>query len=294
VSSGLDFGLSIAMFAHPGTGVAPSWSEVKAQANWAETAGFDTIWAFDEIGAWECLTLTGALAASTSTIKVGTWVLSTLQHNPAMLVAAAETLDEIAGGRFVLGVGAGHPGQADNFGFPTDRFVSRYAEALEILVPLLRGNEVTFDGQFHRASAAAVTARGPRPGRIPLMLGGLSPRTRVLAATHADIWSCYATTSSYPEAFVDVARQFERECERVGRDPATIEKSVSVIVDTGAGGPTDRLMGGTPITGSNDEIIDAVARFLTIGFTRVEFWWGAVPPSMDDIESLAPIIAALR
>jgi alkanesulfonate monooxygenase SsuD/methylene tetrahydromethanopterin reductase-like flavin-dependent oxidoreductase (luciferase family) len=57
-------------------------------------------------GWWDRLTMTGAIAASTSTVKVGTWVMSALQHNPGMVVRAAESLDEISGGRFVLGLGA--------------------------------------------------------------------------------------------------------------------------------------------------------------------------------------------
>jgi alkanesulfonate monooxygenase SsuD/methylene tetrahydromethanopterin reductase-like flavin-dependent oxidoreductase (luciferase family) len=161
-------------------------------------------------------------------------VMSALHHNPGMIASAAETLDEICGGRFVLGLGAGHAGGgAKEFGYPADRTVSRYAEALEIIVPLLRGDSVSFTGQFHRAQGAEVLPRGPRPGRIPLMLGGHAPRTMGLAARHADTWSAFATTSSLPETFRPMTAQLDQICEGIGRDPASIGRSVGVIVEPG-------------------------------------------------------------
>ena len=111
--------------------------------------------------------------------------------------------------------------------------MSRYAEALEIIVPLLRGESVTFTGQFHRAQGAEVMPRGPRPGRIPLMLGGHSPRTMGLAARYADTWSAYATVSSLPEGFRAMSTQLDLLCEGIGRDPGSIGRSVGVIVEPG-------------------------------------------------------------
>src|ERR1700694_4769970 len=151
------------MFERPVDGAKPTWAEIRAIAERADELGFDTVWTADEIvwripewpgprGWWECLTMTGAVAASTSTIQVGTWVMSALHHNPGMVASAAETLDEISGGRFVLGLGAGNlGGGAKGFGYPVDKTVSRYAEALEIIVPLLRGETVTFTGDYHHA-----------------------------------------------------------------------------------------------------------------------------------------------
>ena len=91
-------------------------------------------------GWWECVALTGAVAAATSRVKVGTWVVSSLHRgNPGITAKAVETLDEISGGRFVFGFGAGHAGrQADAFGLPEDHVIGRFEEALEIIVPLLR------------------------------------------------------------------------------------------------------------------------------------------------------------
>ena len=213
MGTGLGVGLVLLMHERPNDGAKPAWAHLVAMARRGEELGADAVWVPDEIvwrvpewpgprGWWDCLTMAGAIAASTSTVKVGTWVMSALQHNPGMVVRAAESLDEISGGRFVLGLGSGHGGGAEAFGYPGDKTVSRYLEALEIIVPLLRGEApVTFDGEFHHATGAEVRPRGPRPGRIPLMMGGHADRTMTAAARHADTWSGYATTSSLPDAF---------------------------------------------------------------------------------------------
>jgi alkanesulfonate monooxygenase SsuD/methylene tetrahydromethanopterin reductase-like flavin-dependent oxidoreductase (luciferase family) len=237
--------------------------------------------------------LTGAVAASSAHVQVGTWVISALQHNPGMVARAAETLDEISNGRFVLGLGSGHArGGAKEYGYPDGKIVSRYAEALEIIVPLLRGQSATFHGEFHHADGAEVLPRGPRPGKIPLMLGGHAPRTMTLAATHADIWSAYATTSSWPEAFAPMIEQLERICEGIGRDPATLGRSVGIDVEPGEPRMAETSERSGAIGGSVEQIAETLASFADIGVTRIEI----VPSSgtMDELEQLGAALAALR
>lgn len=284
-------------------GVEPTWADISAQVKRAEEVGFDTVWTVDEIlwrnpnwpsprGWWECLTMTGAVAAASSTVQVGTWVISALQRNPGMVARAAETLDEISNGRFVLGLGAGHlKGGAKDLGYPEDRTIARYVEALEIIVPLLRGQTVTFNGEFHHATDAQVRPRGPRPGKIPLMLGGHSPRTMTLAATHADIWSAYATTSSLPAAFTTMLEQLDRICEGIGRDPASLGRSVGVEVAPDAARGAEAHVPDGAITGSTDQITETLASFADIGVTRLEIV--PHPSSLDTLDRLAPVLAAL-
>jgi alkanesulfonate monooxygenase SsuD/methylene tetrahydromethanopterin reductase-like flavin-dependent oxidoreductase (luciferase family) len=223
---------------------------------------------------------------------VGTWVMSAVQHQPGMMVRAAEALDEISGGRFVLGLGAGHAGGATAFGSPTDKAVSRYLEALEIIVPLLRETDpVTFEGEIHRATDAMVRPRGPHPGRVPLMLGGHAPRTMTAAATHADTWSAFATSSSFPQAFGAMTAELDRICESIGRDPASIGRSVGVIVEPGPERTAEKTGFGVPITGSVEQITDAIAGFRDVGVTRVELHpW---PQTIDVLEQLAPVLENL-
>ncbi len=175
-------------------------------------------------------------------------------------------------------------------GFDTDKTVSRYLEAVEIIVPLLRGEEpVTFEGQFHRADGVIVRPRGPRVGRIPLMMGGHATRTMTAAARHADAWSAYATSSSLPEAFRDMTFKLDQICDEVGRDPSSIQRSVGVIVDAGDESTAEQLGFGIPITGSPSEISQTVADFADIGVTRVEIMpW---PPTLESVDRLAPLFA---
>jgi len=219
--------------------------------------------------------------------------MSAIQHAPGMVVRAAESLDEISGGRFVLGVGAGHSGGATAFGYPTDRPVARYLEALKILVPLLRGEPtLTFAGDFHHADNAEVRPKGPRPGRIPLMLGGHAAKTMAAAARYADTWSAYATTSSLPEAFAPLTGQLDRICESVDRDPASLGRSIGVFVEPDSTGLAEALGLGAPITGSVGQITDTIASFATVGVTRVEIH--PLPHTIKVLEQLAPVFAALR
>jgi alkanesulfonate monooxygenase SsuD/methylene tetrahydromethanopterin reductase-like flavin-dependent oxidoreductase (luciferase family) len=301
---GIPLGVVLPMMERPSDGVAARWPEIAAMARRAEELGADTVWLADEIlwrepewpgpvGWWDCLATAGAVAASTSSVNVGTWVMSAVQHQPGMVVRAAEALDEISGGRFVLGLGAGHAGGATAFGFATAKTVSRYLEALEIIVPLLRGQDaVTFEGHFHRAVDVVVRPRGPRPGRVPLMLGGHAPRTMTAAARHADTWSAFPTSSSFPEAFRAMTSELDRICEEIGRDPASIGRSVGVIVEPGAGRSAEETGLGTPISGSVQQITEAIAGFAEVGVTRVELHpW---PQTIDVLERLAPVFESLK
>ena len=146
--------------------------------------------------------MAGAVAAATSRIKVGTWVLSALHRNPGITAKAVETLDEISGGRFVFGLGSGHAGrQAHAFGLPEDHVIGRFEEAVEIIVPLLRDGRADFEGTFHAARDLEHRPVGPRPGRIPIMIGAEGPKMLRLAARHADIWSWYVEERSDLDEF---------------------------------------------------------------------------------------------
>ena len=184
--------------------VTPRWAELREIAVLAEDIGFDTIWVPDELlwrvdggaprGAWDGVSMAGALAATTSRVSVGTWVLSALHRNPGIIAKTAETLDEISGGRFIFGLGAGHewPGPAHAYGLPEDRIFARFEEALQVIVPLMRTGRADFEGRFHAAHDLAQQPVGPRPNAIPLLIGGNGPRGQRAAALHADTWSGYA------------------------------------------------------------------------------------------------------
>jgi alkanesulfonate monooxygenase SsuD/methylene tetrahydromethanopterin reductase-like flavin-dependent oxidoreductase (luciferase family) len=299
----LEVGLVLPTLEDPLRGEASSWEGIRAQAGRAEQMGFDTVWVADELlwkipawsgprGSWECVAMTGAVAASTTRIKVGTWVLSALHRNPGLTAKVVETLDEISGGRFILGFGAGHAGtQGEAFGFPLDKTVGRYEEALEIIIPLLREGNASYEGEYHSASDLIHRPWGPRPNEIPIMLAGHGPRNIGLAVKYGDIWSAFATESSLPEAFSDMMETVNETCEEQGRDPSTLGRSVGVFVE-----PTDAHIGedlgfGAPLTGSSQEIATQVRRFAEMGFTMLEL---VVLPNTDEsVERMGEVLQIL-
>lgn len=232
--------------------------------------------------------MAGAVAAVTSRVKVGTWILSALHRNPGITAKVVETLDEISGGRFVLGLGSGHAGrQGHTFGLPEDHVFSRFEEALEIIMPLLRTGHADFEGTFHAARDLEQRPVGPRPGRIPIMVGAKGPRMLALAARHADIWSWYVEERSDLDEFGPKLAAFEQACVDIGRDPKAVGKSAGIIVEpTSFTGAAEVL--ATPIRGSSEEIAEGFRAFEAGGFTHLELLlW---PRTVDALEAMAPVL----
>jgi alkanesulfonate monooxygenase SsuD/methylene tetrahydromethanopterin reductase-like flavin-dependent oxidoreductase (luciferase family) len=285
-----------------GGGAVANWANIRDLARRAEEMGFDVVWTSDELlwrpanreaqGWWEGVSMAAAIAAVTSRIKVGTWILSALHRNPGITAKAVETIDEISGGRFVFGLGAGHAGQqAHAFGLPEDHVVARFEEAIQIIVPLLRQGRANVDGTFHAARDLEHRPVGPRPGRIPIMIGAKGPRMLRIAALHADIWSWFVEERSEVADFAPKLAALHAACVEVGRDPATIRKSAGIIVEpTDVGGSETDF--GIPIRGSADEIAEALRSFASAGFTNVEVLvW---PPSPATLDAMAPVLERLE
>jgi len=282
-------------------GSTTRWVDIRALAMRAEELGFDTVWTADELlwrhadgrpqGWWECVAMTGAVAAATSRVKVGTWILSALHRNPGITAKAVETLDEISGGRFVFGLGSGHAGrQAHAFGLPEDHVYGRFEEAIKIILPLLREGRADFQGTFHAARDLEHRPVGPRPGRIPIVLGAKGPKMLRLAALHADIWSWYVEERSDLSEFGPRLAALEAACAEVGRDPATIGKSAGIAVEPTSITGAEAVL-GSPVKGSAEEIADAFRAFGAAGFTNLELvvW----PPTLAAVEGLAPVLELL-
>jgi alkanesulfonate monooxygenase SsuD/methylene tetrahydromethanopterin reductase-like flavin-dependent oxidoreductase (luciferase family) len=297
----LELGLVLPMESAWTDGSTPRWGEIREMAIRAEEIGFDTVWVPDELlwrqpnapdrGWWECVAMTGAVAAATSRVKVGTWIMSALHRNPGITAKAAETLDEISGGRFVFGLGSGHAGsQAHAFGLPEDHVFARFAEAIEIIVPLLRAGRADFEGTFHSARDLAQAPVGPRPGRIPVMIGAGGPKMLEVAARHADVWSWYVEERSELAEFAPRVAALDSACLAIGRDPASIGRSAGIIVEpTDVTGAAEAL--ATPVRGSAEEIADGLRAFRNGGFTQVEILlWPRTLPALD---AMAPVLELL-
>ena len=149
----------------------------------AEQVGFDSLWLVDHLiykldgedrarGVWEVWSLLSAIAATTSRVELGTLVLAMGWRNPALLAKMADTVEEISGGRLILGLGSGyHEFEYDAFGFPYNYRVSRFEEAIQIVHGLLRNGEIDFEGKYHSARECELSPRGPRTGGPPILIG---------------------------------------------------------------------------------------------------------------------------
>jgi probable F420-dependent oxidoreductase len=215
------------------------YTQIREMALNMEAAGLDAIWVYDHLlyrwpnrptsGIWECWTMLSALAEATKRVELGTLVMCTPFRNPALLAKMATTLDEVSNGRFTLGVGAGwHKPEFDAFGFPFDHRVSRFDEAVQIIRPLLRDGRVDFHGMYHTAADCEIIPRGPRPEGPPLLIAGLGPRMLDIVARCADAWN--TAWHAQPSSAVDNLNTMRAACEKVGRDPATLEMTASVAV----------------------------------------------------------------
>ena len=162
------------------------YQSIRELAQQAEADGFDSIWLADHLmyrrpgapttGIWECWTMLAALAEATHRVEIGSLVLCNSFRNPAILAKMATALDEVSDGRLILGVGAGwNEPEYQAFGLPFDHRASRFEEAMQILVPMLRDGHVDFTGQYYQARNCEDVPRGPRQQGPPLLFG---PRAR--------------------------------------------------------------------------------------------------------------------
>jgi F420-dependent oxidoreductase-like protein len=232
-------GLQIPNFSY-GTGVEQLFPTVIAQAQEAEAAGFDSVFVMDHfyqlpmLGTpdqpmLEAYTALGALATATERVQLGTLVTGNTYRNPTHLAKTITTLDVVSQGRAILGIGTGwfeleHDQLGYDFGTFTDRF-NRLDEALQIILPMIKGERPTFSGNYYRATEALANPRFRE--HIPLMIGGSGEKKTIpLAARHFDHLNLLAGFDQLPQK-VKVA---QAQCEDIGRDPATLETSVLITV----------------------------------------------------------------
>src|SRR5215217_5212710 len=207
-------------------GDTAGWSDFLAMARTTEELGFDSLWFADHLlmkvpghepqGAWEAWSMLAAFAATTRRIELAPFVSCTAYRNPALLAKIAETVDEISGGRLVLGLGAGDfRDEHEDFGMPWERRVSRFEEALQIIVPLLREGHVDFVGEHFQARDCELRPRGPRPGGPSILIGSLAqgPRIMRLVAEYADIWNgWYADFTTDPAVLPPLREAIDASC----------------------------------------------------------------------------------
>ncbi|ABM13879.1 MULTISPECIES: LLM class F420-dependent oxidoreductase [Mycolicibacterium] len=304
-------GLQINNFSY-GTPVPDLFPTVVAQAQEADASGFDSVFVMDHfyqlpgLGTpdqpmLEAYTALGALAAVTQNVQLGTLVTGNTYRNPTLLAKNITTLDVISQGRAVLGIGTGwfeleHDQLGYEFGTFTERF-DKLDEALQIIVPMLKGERPTFTGRHYRVQEAMANPRFRE--HIPLMIGGSGEKKTIpLAARHFDHLNVIA-------GFDELARKIEvieQRCADIDRDPATLETSVLVGALVGDDVSPDQIpdeFKQRMVAGTVDQVAEQIkTKVLDAGIDGVILYVptqivGYQPGQITALgEALAPLVTA--
>lgn len=250
-----------------------TWPLIRDLAVRAEAEGLDSVWLADHllfrppdggalVGMNEAWTLLSALAVVTERVEIAPLVLCASFRSPGMVAKAAVALDEVSGGRLILGVGAGwHDPEYEAFGFPTDHKVSRFEEWVEIVARLVRGETVTFHGRYHSVTDCVLVPPPRRP--IPVLIASHKPRMHGLAVKWGDAWN--TAWYALPDGrFDERVAALEEALAAAGRDPATLERTVGIVVhDPEQGSEPD---GENELSGSVEDVAAALREYERRGF----------------------------
>jgi alkanesulfonate monooxygenase SsuD/methylene tetrahydromethanopterin reductase-like flavin-dependent oxidoreductase (luciferase family) len=284
------------------------WPELLDMIRAVEDLGYDSVWLGEHLlyrwpdrpprGPWEAWTELAAIAAVTNRVEFGPLVACTNFHNPALLAKQAATIDEISGGRFVLGLGAGwNETEFRAYGFPFDHRIDRFEEAYTIIRGLLQDGAVDFAGRFYEARDCELLPRGPRPGGPPLLIGSNGPRMLRLTMSSAHAWnSWFSNFGNRPEGIGPLRDVVDQACRDVGRDPSDIARTVAVMVRLPGG--TGRIQGSytdelppPPIEGSAAVIAEGLRAFADVGIEHVQLVLD--PITLDSVRTVAGALTEL-
>jgi probable F420-dependent oxidoreductase len=298
----MSFGVILPIGEDSAFGGTPHFADVLAMTRTAEEVGFEVVWIIDHFifrpetdsqfsglsgeedrGLWECFTTMAGLASATERIQIGALVACTGFRNPGLVAKMTETIDDISGGRVILGLGAGwHEPEYTAFGYPFDHRVSRFEEAMAIIQPFLREGRADYQGQFFQARDAVNRPRGPRPTGAPILVGSSGQRMLRIIARYADAWN--TVWHDDPDAIPSLMAAVDDACREVGRDPASLVRTMGGNIAM----PGYLGRRPNPITGSDEEIAAAIVRFREHGMQH--FIAGLDPCTPQTIEQFARIM----
>jgi alkanesulfonate monooxygenase SsuD/methylene tetrahydromethanopterin reductase-like flavin-dependent oxidoreductase (luciferase family) len=294
------------------------WSEVLEVARVAAEVGFDALYTSDHLllpsnnaelkrragvdfpddplveqeGYLECFTLLAALAVAIPKVSLGSFVASAAYRNPGLLAKMAVTIDDISGGRLVLGLGAGDSeGEHLTFGFPHEQRVGRFEEVLRITKDLFTQETVDFDGTHHQMRGARLLPGTVRRGGPPILIGTLNPRERMrrLVAQYADIWNGWlGYTDASPESAATQLRIIDDACRERGRDPGTLVATTAVRGAMPGSGyvprPDER-----PLSGPPSAMAETLRGHARLGIAEVQ-----VALTMDGVQGVRAFAAVIE
>ena len=278
------------------------WPEYVAMARAAEESGFASVWLGDHLlyrddgreerGPWDAWSLLAALAAVTKQVHLGPLVSCTA-FGPAWLLARrAAAVQEISGGRLVLGLGAGwNETEFRAFGVPYDRRASRFVDSFDVIRRLLDGGRVTTDGEAGDLQDAVLL---PRPGTRPaLMVGSTGERVLRAALPHVEGWNIwYDWFGNTPDGFARENDRVTAILREAGRPAEQVWRSATVLIAPGGTGSNRPISAATPpLVGTPEQITEQLLAFAAAGLDEAILVLS--PIDEDSIRALAPVAAAL-
>jgi probable F420-dependent oxidoreductase len=326
-------GLALPQFDYSlGLDVPLTWTAVAEYAQAAERAGYDSLWVCDHLflsvekyggrvepyAGFEPIATLGALARVTTRARLGTLVVCEALRPASVLAKAFASLDVISDGRIEVGLGAGwYEPEYEAIGMEMPRpgiRLARLRDAIEVVRGLLGGGPFTYEGSYHRAHAAHNEPAALQRPTPPIIVGGKGDRLLGLVAELADGWNtCWAWTH---EAYVERVAVLERACDAVGRDPATVQRSLGLyalcgeseadlerrfahLVEVSPGGALDGVTLAQwregRLVGTVEQVQEQVAGWSALGVDTLIVGAGAVPfavTGLDDVELLAQAVGA--
>jgi len=307
------FGLHLPRYTFPDASPAQLFDSVVEQVQAAEGAGFSTVTVMDHLyqipgvgpitdpmlEGWSVL---AALARETSRVRLGTLVTGVTYRNPALLAKTATTLDVISAGRALFGLGAAwNDVEHDGYGFefpPVRERMDRLDEALTIVRAMFTEERPSFEGRFYRIREALNEPRPIQPGGPPILVGGGGEqRTLRIAARHADLTHWFAIGIEPLRRKTEI---LERYCAEMGRDPASIERTMGAPVIVAANDaeaqaflermPEDRRPFAQ--VGTVQQMAGAMRPYLDAGFTGFTFN-NSMYRTPDQIARLGELLALI-
>lgn len=296
-------GLIVPLHGRPdGDEQAPTWQSVRATALEAERVGFDMFVFEDALlykgpdgidGCWESFAIAAALGEATESISFGQSVVNSPYRSPALTAKLAQTLDEISGGRYVLGIGAGNTAGSDYraFGFPTDHRFSRFAEAIQIIHSLLKTGSADFVGEFAFAIDSELVMAGPTPGGPSITIAAGGPKMLELTARYADAWNWWSYDATFEQlgsTLGPLVSALEEACRSQQRDPSGLGRSLDLYSVVPPGFATDSAGMSNPVSGSAPAIADFILLCGDLGFEEVRC--DLYPKTLDAVAAMEPVV----
>ena len=284
---------------HMGGGTA-RWDDLVEMAVEAESVGFDSVWVSDHLmlhnegepihGAWECWSLAAALAGRTTTIRIGTQVTSASFRHPGLLARIVDTVDEISGGRLIVGIGAGdHEPEYVSLGLPFRDRVGRAEDYLTAFTELLRAGRSDHQGPHFQLSNFEMPLRGPRLGGIPIVIAAEGPRMLRVAARYADGWMTFDKSR---EQQTGLEARFVDACKLEGRTSTSIGRVRAGVVIRFSDQASVPWASAPALTGTPSEIAESLQAMHAEGASTVLTW--PDPNSITGIRAMRPVLEYLH